>query len=352
MRINKLQKIYIAGIIMLISICLYKKQEIERDLKICGIYRFSNPKWSINDNKLNNINYRVKWAMGSWYNTSQIVTLPNKYYFSNKYSTCYYPLINYFSNNISTCYYPLLKNIMRNTSQFLYAHGDVQHSTSFPCFCKTRPIDDKTNIILLLNFKRHWKDVFNLPKIDKPFDKKKSIVIWRGGTTGNEKRSGNRFSLIEKWYDVSDFIDVGFSQTSKKKESFKKYVKSYKYINKLLQYKYLISAEGNDVSSGLKWMLYSQSVVIMPKPTIVSWFMEDHLVPFKHYVPIKNDWSDLLKMYNWCENNQNKCKDIINNANNYVRRFIDEIDNGFAGMIHNEITRIYRKNISFKTKGK
>ena len=239
---------------------------------------------------------------------------------------------------------------MRNTSQFLYEHGDVQHTIPYPCFTKTRPIEDKNNIIILLNFERHWKYVFNLSKIDKPFHKKKTIVIWRGTTTGNENRPGNRFSLIKKWYDRSKYIDVGFSFICQEKDAYNKYVKGSKSIKKLLQYKYLICAEGNDVASGLKWMLNSQSVVLMPKPTIVSWFMEDHLVPFKHYVPIKDDWSDLLVMYKWCENNQDKCQNIIKHANNYVKRFIDEFDNGFAGMIHNEITRIYRKNISFDNK--
>ena len=339
MKINKLQTIYIFGM-LLISIVLYKLYKLrERELKISGIYKSLYPlKWSRNNNKLNNINYRVKWAMGKWYNKSQIIILPNKYYFSNDYSTSYYPL---------------LEDIMRNTTQFLYAHGDVQHATSYPCFAKTRPINNKTNIIILLNYYRHWKNVFNLPKIDKPFDKKKPIAIGRGTTTGNDDKPGNRFSLIKKWINKNisgTHIDVGFSSVCQNKKSYEKYVRSRKSIKTLLQYKYLICAEGNDVSSGLKWMLYSQSVVFMPKPTMVSWFMEDHLVPFKHYVPIKDDWSDLLEMYQWCEDNQDKCKNIINNANNYVQRFIDEFDNGFAGIIHNEITRMYRKNISFETK--
>ena len=38
------------------------------------------------NNKLNDINYRVKWALGKWYYTSQIIKLPNKYYFSNDYN--------------------------------------------------------------------------------------------------------------------------------------------------------------------------------------------------------------------------------------------------------------------------
>ena len=33
---------------------------------------------------------------------------------------------------------------------------------------------------------------------------------------------------------------------------------------RLLQYKYLLSLEGNDVATGLKWMMLSDSVVFMP----------------------------------------------------------------------------------------
>ena len=231
----------------------------------------------------------------------------------------------------------------------MYEHGDVSWDIKYPCFTKTRPIHDKTNIIILLNFNRHWKELENLKNIDKPFNAKKEIAIWRGTTTGNNNRPGNRFSLIEKWYDKLEHIDVGFSNICQNKDSYNKYVKGRVPIEELLKYKYLICVEGNDVASGLKWMLYSQSVVLMPKPTIVSWFMEDHLVPFKHYVPIENDWSDLQKKVEWCKNNEEECKTIIKNANKYVQRFLEEFDNGFASYIHDEITELYRKNISFVT---
>jgi len=46
-----------------------------------------------------------------------------------------------------------------------------------------------------------------------------------------------------------------------------------------VKYKYILSIEGNDVASGLKWQLYSNSVVFMRKPKIVSWAMEDKLIP-------------------------------------------------------------------------
>ena len=314
-------------------------------LKIFGVPYKESAKLSSTFNskeyeRLNNINYRVKWALGKWYDTSEQIFLPNK---------------NYFIHNdyLIKDHYPLLKIIMRDTNHFLYHHGDVQHSVGTPCFTKTRPIDDKTNIIILLGFERHWKKVLEIQTIDKAFEQKRNIAIWRGTTTGcpphlpRRERPGNRFTLVEKWYNKNENIDVGFSFICQEEETYKEYVKGQESIEHMLQYKYLICAEGNDVASGLKWMLYSKSVVLMPKPTTVSWFMEDHLVPFKHYVPIKDDWSDLLKMYTWCENNQDKCKVIIKCANEYVHRFIDEFESGFAGVIHDEITRIYRKNFIF-----
>ena len=114
-----------------------------------------------------------------------------------------------------------------------------------------------------------------------------------------------------------------------------------------MEYKYLISAEGNDVSSGLKWNLYSNSVVLMPKPTVVSWFMEDHLVPYIHYVPIKDDWSDLKTQVEWCEDNQDKCLEINSNAKQYVQRFIDEQESGFSDEIHDAIIEKYNENVTW-----
>ena len=72
----------------------------------------------------------------------------------------------------------------------------------------------------------------------------------------------------------------------------KEYLKKILTIREQLKYKYILSIEGNDVSSGLKWQLYSNSVVFMRKPKIVSWAMEDKLEPYVHYIPIKDDFSE------------------------------------------------------------
>ena len=92
----------------------------------------------------------------------------------------------------------------------------------------------------------------------------------------------------------------------------------------MLQYKFIISIEGNDVATNLKWLLLSNSVALMPLPTKVSWIMEDMLIPFVHFVPIEVDYSDLESKFEWCLNNLEKCEEISKNATKYMEQFLDD----------------------------
>ena len=70
-----------------------------------------------------------------------------------------------------------------------------------------------------------------------------------------------------------------------------------------LAYKAVIMIEGNDVSTGLKWAMLSKSIVVMPRPAKSSWFMEELLQPYVHYVPIKPDMSDVDAQVRWIVDN-------------------------------------------------
>ena len=48
--------------------------------------------------------------------------------------------------------------------------------------------------------------------------------------------------------------------------------------------------------------------------------MEDILIPFVHYVPLKDDYSDLEKMIEWARKNDAKCKWIAEQATRYIER--------------------------------
>jgi hypothetical protein len=126
------------------------------------------------------------------------------------------------------------------------------------------------------------------------------------------------------WWKKSDKIDVSFSFISQNKTEYAKYVTQSTSIDEFLMHKYLLSIEGNDKDSGLNWKLNSNSLVLMAKPRCVSWLMEDQLIPNYHYILVRDDFSDLLERFQWCEANPSECKKIIRNANQYMRMFSDQ----------------------------
>lgn len=81
--------------------------------------------------------------------------------------------------------------------------------------------------------------------------------------------------------------------------------------------------EGNDVATNLKWVMSSNSVAVMPRPRIESWFMEGKLIPDYHYIEIKPDYSDLIEKLEFYIANPEKAEAIIRHAHEYVDRFRD-----------------------------
>jgi len=59
----------------------------------------------------------------------------------------------------------------------------------------------------------------------------------------------------------------------------------------------------------------------MAPPKIESWLMEGLLEPWVHYVPLADDYSDLDKIVEWCRKNDDKCQEVVRNANNFMKQF-------------------------------
>ena len=221
----------------------------------------------------------------------------------------------------------LLKQLLIKTNntdkKFKFNRADIQHILDIITLCKNRANNTNDGVILrCLNFKRHWGNYYTRPP-DIDFDIKINKVFWRGTTTGNIQRKGNRFDLISRWFNINPNIDVGFSKICQDKDDYSKYVKGKCDIPFFLKYKYILSIEGNDKDSGLNWKLNSNSLVMMPRPRAASWLMETTLIPNHHYILLKDDFSNLKKKLNWCNKNPDTCKEIIKNANNYMKQFSD-----------------------------
>jgi hypothetical protein len=91
-----------------------------------------------------------------------------------------------------------------------------------------------------------------------------------------------------------------------------------KSVSEVIKYKGIIMLEGNDVASGLKWSLYSNSVVLMPPPTFTSFAMEELLVPFVHYVPLRSDLSDAQEQMQWILDNDVQAQKIAQTGKQWV----------------------------------
>lgn len=212
---------------------------------------------------------------------------------------------------------------------FLVIFGDVRQSFNFPVITKTRLIDDiDKNILLYLNSSRHWDYVWTIKKHGGdpiPWNKKTNKGFWRGALTGRPDFKNLRLQLIEKFINNKK-TDVGFTNISQypKLVENKNFLKKEINIFEMLKYKYLISIEGNDVATNLKWIMSSKSLTIMPIPKVESWFLESELKPWKHFVPINDNLNDLEEKIEWCNDNQKECKEIVFNANCYVDIFLNK----------------------------
>jgi hypothetical protein len=266
----------------------------------------------------------------------------------NEYFDPYY--IHY-SNNYFIDLNSYLEKYKNNTNQndieYLFTFGDCTKFKEIPTFVKAKTIENSDfSVLLKLNTPRHIGMINTIKKLDIPFNNKKNILLWRGdGITGRE--SGIRKKVALQYQNCENTnIDIKIVRLFDNDVDYNKFIIADKMsYEEMLEYKFLLSIEGNDVASNLKWALFSKSVVIMAKPTKCSWFMEDKLIPFVHYVPVNDDYDNIEEMYIWCMNNLEKCEEISKNATEYMKIFLDEENENY---ITNEVLKGYFNNVKFE----
>lgn len=94
-------------------------------------------------------------------------------------------------------------------------------------------------------------------------------------------------------------------------------------IGEHLDYKFIMSLEGNDVASNLKWVMSSNSIAVTPRLTQETWFMEGTLKPNYHYIEVKDDFSDLEERLTYYIEHPDEAEAIIRHAHAYVEQFRD-----------------------------
>ena len=215
------------------------------------------------------------------------------------------------------------------------------------------PTADDWNLIskkyYINNCTKTWMDS---NEIELNWNKKKPTAVFRGGATGcgitietNPRlkvaylsklwKNNNRFNENNN-IDKIAFLDAGITSWN---------ITDKKYENKELQYimpsklpfdragrismsdqtkhKYIINIDGNGVAYRFTRELGFKSVILKVQSTKQIWYFP-LLKPYIHYVPIKEDLSDLADKIEWCKLNDSKCKLIADNAYEFYKKYINK----------------------------
>ncbi|MDU7692830.1 MAG: glycosyl transferase family 90 [Helicobacter sp.] len=255
---------------------------------LLGLYHCFIPKFSLqkklknlnnfSDKKLLDIAARVNYYCN--FKDPQKLKMPQKSRLQiiksgSRYAYDFYNLARFFPKHL-------------RDFNFLLDFGDVNYEALYPTFCKSRPIKSKSNnIILKLDSKRHFGFAPILDDLD--FSAKSDILFFRGSCLQEHRQ---RF--LKQFYDHK-LCDIGHTGAFDPAFSFLEHFRKPRSdVMAHLKHKFILSLQGNDVATNLKWILSTNSIALMPRPDFESWFMEGKLIPNVHYLQIRSDFSDVI----------------------------------------------------------
>lgn len=173
----------------------------------------------------------------------------------------------------------------------------------------TFPTPSYMNIIDSQPDTSHWYYIFDRSHTAFPWKSKVRKVVWRGSLSESDPSkalSSQRWRLTQLVHELKDPIqkamfDVGLTaipgfltaQMNIDASVVGSLVPGIS-MNDFQKYIAILDMDGSSWSSRFRFLLCSNSVVVKVEPEYVDYFYYD-LVPWKHYIPIKGDLSDLVE---------------------------------------------------------
>ena len=219
-------------------------------------------------------------------------------------------------------------------------------------------------ISIVSNYPRHFEPLNHVNDADIAWEKKFNMAVYRGALTGRNKadyKSSDlkfcvqvpRCNLVYQLGNSSlvDAMMVPYGKMNYPLSDPLNGVKMFGHpmsMEEMLKYKAIVMLEGNDVSSGLKWALFSNSVVLTQAPTCTSWAMEELLVPWVHYIPINDDLSDVEEKVQWILDHDDEARTIARNGRLWIADLVYHPDADKENeMILDETMRRYRSHFEY-----
>ena len=144
-------------------------------------------------------------------------------------------------------------------------------------------------------------------------------IVSKVGWIGNVGTHYTRRVLFEMGKlngDIMDIMDCGnwFKNENQNEKLLRLNCRNYMSLEDLTKkYKFLIDIQGAGYSGRTKILLWSHRPLLIVERNPVEFFYKD-LKPFLHYIPVKEDLSNLIEQVNWCFDNYEKALEIAENA--------------------------------------
>lgn len=96
-------------------------------------------------------------------------------------------------------------------------------------------------------------------------------------------------------------------------------IKDYMTLeDQVRRYACLVDIGGNGYSGRLKLILWSGRPVLLVERRYIEYFFQD-LVPYRHYIPVKEDLRDLVQKLRWCHSHPEEASQIGRNALQFAK---------------------------------
>jgi hypothetical protein len=175
-----------------------------------------------------------------------------------------------------------------------------------------------------------------------PWNSKINQLIWRGSTAQyslnglhecmncDNLKLFSRVFLCELSKSYPHLIDAKFTSFVQGAENVP-YVQQFKgnfvSFKHQFKYKYHLMVDGNSAPySASGWKLFTNSLLFKADSDKIQWYYR-LLKPYEHYIPVKEDLSDLFEQLTYYKNHSLEAQSIATNARNFAITHICQNDN-------------------------
>lgn len=173
-------------------------------------------------------------------------------------------------------------------------------------------------------------------ELEYNWSNKKDIAIFRGCATGCGITSDTnpRLKIVDISKEYPDLLDAGIVDHNAKPKKYKGGPlqvidkSQYKLSNKITnaeksKHKYIVCIDGSVIAFRLGFELCMNSVVLLGDSDYEVWYSK-WMRPFKEFVPIKADLSDLIEKIQWCKDNDKECQKIAKQARKFYDKYLSK----------------------------